>query len=243
MFVLLSRVLLWLLIGTIIFSLFRRFYPSGTFLGRLLLIILLVVIGFAFFTPGEPVISSLWEVVSFPLRPLGAAILLMILASQKMKKGGDIGDQGGYLVGGALAILLFASTPAVAYFLVRAPIAMTGDTQIARQEVIQNYQNAVFTNSPSETLVAFGNNTQNNSVTDIAGDSILTSVDTDSSVLAWNPANLKVSPYLLQNPQEIRRRGLRLEDFVPNAETLQLTTQVWDSYLNQVSFFLRGNGN
>ena len=242
MFILLSRVLLWLLIGSIAFSLFKRFYPSGSFLGRLLLILLLVVIGFAFIAPREPVISSLWEVVSFPLRPLGAAILLMIFAAQKMKDGG-IGKPGGYLLGWALAILLLSSTPAVAYFLIRAPIAMTGGTQLARQEVMQNYQNAVFSNSPSETLVAFGNNTQNNVVTDIVSDRILPSVDTDYSVLAWNPANLKISPYLLQNPNEIRSRGLRLEDFVPNAETLQLTTQVWDSYLNQVSFFLRGDRN
>ena len=242
MFVLLSRVLLWLLIGTIIFSLFRRFYPSGTFLGRLLLILLLVVVGFALIAPGEPVIASLWEVVSFPLKPLGAAILLMIFAAQKMKDGA-IGKPGGYFLGWALAILLLASTPAVAYFLIRAPIAMTGGIQFARQEVIQNYQNAIFTTSPSETLVAFGNNTQNNSVTDIASDRIFTSVDTDSRILGWNPTDLKVSPYLLQNPQTIRRRGLRLEDFVPNSETLQLTTQVWESYLNQVSFFLRGNRN
>ena len=242
MFVLLSRVLLWLLIGTIIFSLFRRFYPSGTFLGRLLVIVLLLIVGFAFIAPGEPVVSSLWEVVSFPLKPLGAAILLMIFAAQRMK-GGGIDKPGGYLLGWALAILLLSSTPAVAYFLIRAPIAMTGETQFARQEVIQNYQNAVFTASPSERLVALGNNTQNNSVTDIAGDRVFTSIDSDDRILAWNPTNLKVPSYLLQNPQTIRRRGLRLEDFVPNAETLQLTTGVWESYLNQVSVFLRGNRN
>ena len=242
MFVLLSRVLLWLLIGTIIVSLFRRFYPSGTFLGRLLLVLLLIIVTFAFVAPGEPVVNSLWEVISFPLKPLGAAILMMIFAAQKMKDGA-IGKPGGYLLGWSLAILLLSSTPAVAYFLIRAPIAMTGETQLARQEVIQNYQNAVFTTSASETLVALGNNTQNNSVTDMAGDRIFTSVDTGNQILGWNPTNLKVSPYLLQNPQEIRNRGLRLEDFVPNAETLQLTTQVWDSYLNQISFFLRGNRN
>lgn len=242
MFVLLSRVLLWLLIGTIIFSLFRRFYPSGTFLGRLLVIVLLLIVGFAFIAPGEPVVASLWEVISFPLKPLGAAILLLIFAAQRMK-GGAIDKPGGYLLGWALAILLLSSTPAVAYFLIRAPIAMTGETQFARQEVIQNYQNAVFTTSPSERLLALGNNTQNNSVTDIAGDRVFTSIDSDDRILAWNPTNLKVPSYLLQNPQTIRRRGLRLEDFVPNAETLQLTTGVWDSYLNQISIFLRGNRN
>ncbi|GCL39936.1 hypothetical protein SR1949_50670 [Sphaerospermopsis reniformis] len=52
--------------------------------------------------------------------------------------------------------------------------------------------------------------------------------------------DVKIPSYLLQNPQAISTRGLRVEDFVPNAETLQLTTQVWESYLNQIYVFLRG---
>jgi len=51
---------------------------------------------------------------------------------------------------------------------------------------------------------------------------------------------MNIPSYLLQGPQEIRTRGLRVEDFVPNAETLQLITQVWESYLNQIYVFLRG---
>jgi hypothetical protein len=52
--------------------------------------------------------------------------------------------------------------------------------------------------------------------------------------------DVNIPSYLLQNPQAISTRGLRVEDFVPNAETLQLTTQVWESYLNQIYVFLRG---
>jgi hypothetical protein len=66
----------------------------------------------------------------------------------------------------------------------------------------------------------------------------ITSDVVNSSVL--NSASVNIPSYLLQTPQVISNRGLRVEDFVPSAETLQLTTQVWESYLNQIYVFLRG---
>ncbi|WP_341530620.1 hypothetical protein WKK05_15855 [Nostoc sp. UHCC 0302] len=215
MFILLSRILLWLLIGTIVYSLFQRFYPSGTFVGRLVLVILLVVVALSFINPNEPAVASLWRLVSFPLKPLGAAVLLMIFAAQRIK-GGGIDKPGGYLVGWALTILLLASTPAVAYFLYRAPlVAAIGETYVA---------SAVPT---SGTLVALGQQTTATGISDMVGDNILA-------------YNLRVPPYLLQgNPQDIRTRGLRIEDFVPSAETLQFTTRTWESYLTEIYRFLR----
>ncbi|MEH2357736.1 hypothetical protein [Nostoc sp.] len=213
MFLLLSRVLLWLLIGTIVYSLFQRFYPSGSFVGRLILVVILVIVALSFLNPNEPAVASLWRMLSFPLKPLGASVLLMIIAAQKIK-GGGIEKPGGYLIGWALTILLLASTPAVAYFLYRAPLAMTGETSVAT---------AIPT---SGTLVALGQPTTAN-ISDVRGDSILS-------------YNLRVPPYLLQgNPQDIRTRGLRLEDFVPDAQTLQLTTRTWESYLLEVYRFMR----
>ncbi len=206
MFLLLSRVLLWLLIGTIVYSLFQRFYPSGSFVGRLILVVILVVVALSFLNPSEPAVASLWRVLSFPLRPLGASVLLMIFAAQRIK-GGGIDKPGGYLVGWALTILLLASTPAVAYFLYRAPLVTVTPT--------------------SGTLVALGQQTTAANISDVTGGGILS-------------YNLRVPPYLLQgNPQDIRTRGLRLEDFVPNSETLQLTTRTWESYLAEVYRFMR----
>ncbi|MDF5712164.1 MAG: hypothetical protein PUP90_31940 [Nostoc sp. S4] len=214
MFLLLSRILLWLLIGTIVYSLFQRFYPSGTFVGRLILVIVLIIIALSFVNPSEPAVASLWRMISFPLKPLGASVLMMIFAAQRIK-GGGIDKPGGYLVGWALTILLLASTPAVAYFLYRAPLAMTGETYVAT---------AVPT---SDTLVALSQQTTTANISDVTGNNILS-------------YNLRVPPYLLQgNPQDIRTRGLRLEDFVPNAETLQLTTRTWESYLIEIYRFLR----
>ncbi|MBD2342874.1 hypothetical protein [Anabaena subtropica] len=229
MFLLLSRVLLWLLIGTIVFSLFQRFYPKGTFVGRLVLVIVLVVIALSFVNPNEPAVASLWRLISFPLKPLGASVLLLMFAAQKIK-GGGIDQPGGYLAGWALTILLLSSTPAIAYFLIRAPLA-TG-------AVVPTYQ--LLSASPSETLVALGQATHLTPTADILGDTILPSPELGQVTLAFNPLNSKIPPYLLQNPQQIQERGLRIEDFVPSAATLQLTTQVWESYLNQVYFFLRG---
>ncbi|MFM2061688.1 MAG: hypothetical protein RLZZ507_1358 [Cyanobacteriota bacterium] len=207
MFQLLSRVLLWLLIGVIAYSLFQRFYPTVSFVGRFVLGLVLVVLALAFLNPSEPAVASLWRFISFPLKPLGASALMLMLAAQKIK-GGGIEKPGGNLLAWALTILLLSSTPAIAYFLVRSPVAAI---------------------APSPTLVAFGPaNTTSNNISDVIGNGILPVGD------------MRVPSYLLQNPQAISTRGLRVEDFVPNAETLQLTTQVWESYLNQIYVFLRG---
>ncbi len=149
---------------------------------------------------------------------------MLLFAAQRIK-GGGIDKPGGYLLGWALTILLLASTPAIAYFLVRAPIATVDNPQFVSIGQVT---------PASETLVASLPDTTAN-ISDVVGNGIL-----PHSAIAVNSLNLRIPPYLLQNPQDIRTRGLRLEDFVPSAETLQVTTQVWESYLNQVYFFLRG---
>jgi hypothetical protein len=219
MFQLLSRVLLWLLIGVVAFSLFQRFYPTVNFVGRFALVIVLVVLALAFLNPSEPAVASLWRFISFPLKPLGASVLMLIIAAQKIK-GGGIEKPGGLLLGWALTILLLSSTPAIAYFLVRSPVAAGL--------------------SPSATLVALSPTSSTLNISDIRGDSILPVGDINRTTIAFNTLDMKIPSYLLQNPQAISTRGLRVEDFVPNAETLQLTTQVWESYLNQIYVFLRG---
>ncbi|MGB3759512.1 MAG: hypothetical protein WBA07_24615 [Rivularia sp. (in: cyanobacteria)] len=225
MFELLSRVLLWLLIGTVVFSLFQKFYPSGNFVGRFVVVIFLIVLLLSFVNPSEPAIASLWRVVSFPLKPLGASILLMTFAAQRIK-GGAIDKPGGILVGWALTILLLASTPAVAYFLVQSPVARAVVPDVA---LVQ---------PKSATLVAFAGETNIANMSGIVSD-ITPQVNADRTTIALNPSSINIPPYLLQRPDTIRRRGLRLEDFVPSAETLQLTTRVWETYLNQVNNFLR----
>ncbi|AUT02072.1 hypothetical protein CLI64_17705 [Nostoc sp. CENA543] len=229
MFELLSRVLVWLLIGTIAYTLFQRFYPTGTFVGRAVFVIIIVVIALSFINPNEPAVASLWRLISFPLKPLGASVLMLMFAAQKIKAGG-IDKPAGYLVGWSLAILLLSSTPAIAYFLVRAPL-VTQEAMIPRSELVA---------SQPETIVALEIPSNATQVTDVTGNGILPSSRISQTDLAFNYWQTQIPPYLMQNPQQIRERGLRIEDFVPSAETLQLTTQVWESYLNQVYTFLRG---
>lgn len=244
MFLLLSRVLLWLLIGTVIYSLFQRFYPSGTFIGRLVLVIVLIVVALSFINPNEPAVASLWRVVSFPLKPLGASVLLMMFASQRIK-GGGIDKPGGYLVGWSLTILLLASTPAIAYFLVRVPVVnMVDNPPVAIQEIIPHDRLISSVRgdiSASETLVALGTATNATVITDVVGNNLLPNQQQGRATVAFNSLGVKVPPYLLQTPEAVGDRGLRIEDFVPSAETLLVTTQVWESYLNQIYFFLRGS--
>jgi hypothetical protein len=218
MFQLLSRVLLWLLLGTIVYSLFQRFYPNSNYLGRVIVIFLLAVLALSLFNPTEPAVASLLRVISFPLKPLGASILLLIFAAQRMK-GGGIDKPGGQLVGWALAILLIASTPAVAYLLERAPIASNPTVGTSGTLV------ASLPKSPGQ-------------ISDVVSNPILSDGDLGKVTVAFNSLDLQ-APLLLQTPQEVRSRGLRIEDFFPNAEALQVTTRVWENYLNQILGFLR----
>lgn len=158
-------------------------------------------------------------------------------------QGGGIDKPGGYLLGWALTILLLASTPAIAYFLVRTPVATVGNPQLAALERVEYMRLASAASQltpDSETLVALGPANTIGNVSDVAANGILPPADMSQSTIALNQFGVKVPPYLLQNPQDIRNRGLRIEDFVPSAETLQVTTQVWESYLNQIYIFLRG---
>jgi hypothetical protein len=206
MFIMLSRVLLWLLLGTIAYSLFQRFYPSATFVGRLILVIMLAILALFFVNPADPAAASLWRVVSFPLKPLGAAILLMIFSAQRMSKGGGIDKPGGFLIAWALIILLLASTPAFAYFFgVRLPDAVGSNPTFVGQEVVQDLRIAAATTPQTDV----------------------------------GEYDVAIAPYIAQTPQDIPRRGLRLDDFVPNVDTLQVTTRTWEDFLNQFNRFLR----
>ena len=150
----------------------------------------------------------------------------MTFAAQRIK-GGAIDKPGGILVGWALTILLLASTPAVAYFLIQSPVARVAYPDVALLE------------SKSATLVAYTGETNVANMSGIVSDTIIPQLNAGKTTIAFNPSNINIRPYLLQRPQQIRRRGLRLEDFVPNADTLELTTEVWDRYLSQVNNFLR----
>ncbi len=71
-------------------------------LGGLLLFALIVM---AFFSPTNPVVSTLWNILSFPLKPVGATIVLLSIALRKGL------EKSKNLVLAALLIMLLSSTP------------------------------------------------------------------------------------------------------------------------------------
>jgi uncharacterized SAM-binding protein YcdF (DUF218 family) len=111
MFLLLTQILLWLLLTVILYNLLLKVIPRTylTLLGGLFLFTIIVL---AFFFPNDRLVSSAWNVLSFPLKPVGASILLLSIAlNQGLKKRN--------LVVAALMILLISSTPFLSTVLAR----------------------------------------------------------------------------------------------------------------------------
>ncbi len=112
MLVLLTRVLLWASVGLLIWYILARVIPKKylTWFGGVILLLLLLA---AFVEPDDGTVSVIWRILSFPLTPLGAAIVLLGSAvSEGVKK------TKGNPVAIALAILLISSIPLSAQWLV-----------------------------------------------------------------------------------------------------------------------------
>jgi uncharacterized SAM-binding protein YcdF (DUF218 family) len=108
MFDLLTRALLWLLVGIGLWYLFNSIIPKNylTWLGGF---VLLAAIFLAFQDPNDRLISTVWSILSFPLRPLGLAIVLLISAA-KRKAWKDIAAREATI---ALVVLLVCSIPII----------------------------------------------------------------------------------------------------------------------------------
>lgn len=111
MFILLTRILLWLLVLTIIWYVFTQFIPRPylTWLGAIILLFFIVM---AFSQPGNPAIGAVWGLISFPLKPLGLAIFLFL---SSLKAG--IAKVDGKLMLAGLLVLILSSLPIVAFWL------------------------------------------------------------------------------------------------------------------------------
>jgi uncharacterized SAM-binding protein YcdF (DUF218 family) len=112
MFLLLSQILLWLVITVILYQLLLKVIPRAylTLLGGFLLFAIIVL---AFFFPNERLVSAAWSVLSFPLKPVGATILLLAVALNQGLKNRN-------LIVAALMILLISSTPFLSTLLARS---------------------------------------------------------------------------------------------------------------------------
>jgi uncharacterized SAM-binding protein YcdF (DUF218 family) len=112
MYALLLQVLLWLLLIFVVYQLLLKVIPKNylTVLGGFFIFAIIVL---AFFYPNERIISGAWSILSFPLRPVGATILLLSIALNQGLK------QRNFVVA-ALLILLISSMPILANQLAQA---------------------------------------------------------------------------------------------------------------------------
>ncbi|MBD2464498.1 YdcF family protein [Oscillatoria sp. FACHB-1407] len=111
MFELLTRVLLWVLIVTIIWYIFSRFINKVylTWLGGLIVFAFIIL---AFLEPTNKTVGTVWSILSLPLKPLGLAIFLLL---NSLKEGTK--KIAANQVVAALLVLFFTSTPIVSYWL------------------------------------------------------------------------------------------------------------------------------
>ncbi len=109
---LLTRVLLWASLGALLWYLLARIIPSAylTWLGGAILLFLLAA---SFIDPNDGTIRIIWSILSFPLSPLGATIILLASALSE-----GIGKSRGQLVAIALTILILTSIPLFAQWIV-----------------------------------------------------------------------------------------------------------------------------
>lgn len=134
MFLLLTRVLLWVLVALLVYYVLLRWIPKLylTWLGGLLLFAIIVL---AFINPNEPIVSAGWEILSFPLKPLGLAITLLLLAISGIKGGLNPTILNQIRI--ATIVLLLSSLPIFAYGLAQQSELEAIQLEQRRQQVCQ----------------------------------------------------------------------------------------------------------
>ncbi|MER3477149.1 MAG: hypothetical protein C4287_12355, partial [Leptolyngbya sp. ERB_1_2] len=117
-FVLLTQVLLWVVVGLFAWYVLLRVLPRP-FLGGLVLLLLLGVAAFTFYrgTPEQGLIGDIFRVIAIPFSPLGIILILLLLAFLELLRGGKLSRTGLVLLRIAIPALLILSIPAVSYFL------------------------------------------------------------------------------------------------------------------------------
>ncbi len=114
MFLLLTRVLLWLLFAAFIYYVLVQLIPKKfyTWFGVVAAVIMLVL---AFININDRIVAGIGNVISFPFKPVGMSILLLIFGLTGIKPKTKLINISGYVqIWAALLILLVSSIPFVA---------------------------------------------------------------------------------------------------------------------------------
>lgn len=110
--VLLSRILLWALIGWLIWYILVKFIPRAylTWFGGFVILALLFVV---FVEPNDDDVSVAWQILSLPLRPIGLVIILLLYSMRDGWK--KVKPQP---IWWATALLMVFSMPLISAFLI-----------------------------------------------------------------------------------------------------------------------------
>ncbi|MCU0550113.1 MAG: YdcF family protein [Leptolyngbya sp. Prado105] len=117
-FVLLTQVLLWVVVGLFAWYVLLRALPRA-FLGGLVLLLLLGVAAFTFYqgSPQQGLIGDIFRIIAIPFSPLGIILVLLLIAFSELLRGGKLSRTGLVVLRIAIPALLILSIPAVSYFL------------------------------------------------------------------------------------------------------------------------------
>ncbi|XHX78912.1 MAG: YdcF family protein [Stenomitos frigidus ULC029] len=115
-FLLLTQVLLWIVIGLVTWFVLLKALPKA-FLGMLVLLLILLILAVSFFggppVPNTGVLDVLWRIISFPFSPLGLGLILVLILLSGVKLGKVIKN----VITIALILLALGCFPLVAYYL------------------------------------------------------------------------------------------------------------------------------
>ncbi len=115
-FLLLTQILLWILVGFIIWYFLQNILKKE-FLGLLVLLLFLAVIALSFFRGGidetGSVLEIIWRLISFPLTPFGLGMILLLV----ILLGGVTAVWARRLIMIGLILLAIGSIPVVSYWL------------------------------------------------------------------------------------------------------------------------------
>ncbi len=116
-FVLLTQVLLWVVVGLFTWYVLLRALPKA-FLGGLVILLLLGVSALTFYrgAPAEGLFGDIWQLISIPFSPLGLILIFLLIVLSELFRG-SISKTGLTLLRVAIPLLLILSIPAVSYFL------------------------------------------------------------------------------------------------------------------------------
>ncbi len=109
MFELITRLVIWLLLGYFIWYVLLQLVPQINVKWLLpILLLVLIILGIAF--PDDRSISSIWDVISFPLKPVGLCVVFLLIGSTQIKEK-TVPKKVKNVIISVLIILLFSSVP------------------------------------------------------------------------------------------------------------------------------------